>query len=169
MVGYEYNDGGKSCFGWEREHAPSDCATRAFAIYSGLEYGQAFLAMQGGLHCFSSTGSATHGVSVNSLEMVLNIYGLTLVQIASGKPTLTQAYEHWGNCIVTLLNTSPGGRHHVTCILDGDLQDTVDLRLNSRGRERKVDAIYLPEQRYFGRSISMLAAEEQAWPEINWK
>ena len=135
MIGYVYDDGGRMDSG-RRGHT-GDCLTRAISIVSGDPYDYVYKCVSetmnrygygksGNVYYTRSKSNNTKktrrrpGIGTVQLK-ILEEYGFKKMKLDSVKPTYTEAYEIYGNCIVTTTK-------HFAAIVDGNLSDTFDGR-----------------------------------------
>ena len=130
MISYRYNDGGRSAAGYKG--TTQDCVTRAFAIgltdATGLEpdkaYRKVYRAMADAHAVKDRSGRRTArlGMTQSAYRPVAKDLGFERIALPRGpKPTFTDAYRQFGNCIVKT-------RRHVAAIIDGALHDIGDCR-----------------------------------------
>ena len=150
MIGYAKNDGGRAASG--RRGQTGDCVVRAIAILTGADYDRVYNDMAAAMKAagFPATGDArrTRGPKAWRVQQnVLESYGLEKIYMParSRKPTYTEAYEKYGNCVVKTTR-------HLAAIRDGKLQDIADSRLylwdggyagTIRERSRKATSIWI--------------------------
>ena len=119
MIGYEYNDGGQ----YGAALAKPNHVARALAILTECSYQECYDALT---ECRIERGkqenTRNQGFPRSVYSRVFDDFGLVKVKVRKGaKLTWTQAYEVYGNCIVTTKN-------HMAAIMNGKLQDTTDCR-----------------------------------------
>ena len=129
MLGYSYDDGGRSSSGWEG--SAGDCSIRALAIYTGHLYDDVYDVVDDVMKVRYSE-SSEKGVYRDVWQDVYRMCGLSKVKMRWGTacPTYEEAYNDVGNCIVFM-------RGHLGAIVGGKLRDTFDHRLNRAGKPRK--------------------------------
>ena len=144
MISFRYNDGGRSEAGYRGD--TGDCVCRATAILAGADYKELYKRYADLHHKRHGTRTARNGINKADYERVFKQLGLEKVKLGRGpKPTFTEAWEQFGDCIVTTTR-------HICAIVDGALQDTEDIRvydwLNDNGsvetNERKARSIWIP-------------------------
>lgn len=138
MLGYVYNDGGREAAG--RKGQTRDCVVRALAIVTERPYLECYRALaeaNSKSRDPRSRGkrSASNGVSKDAYVKVYAEFGLEKVKLpAGGRPTYTEAFETYGDCVVTTAG-------HVAALKDGALQDLFDGRtyvlLDGLGQSRR--------------------------------
>lgn len=153
MIGYRYDDGGRKAAGFKGK--AGDCVVRAAAILTGRDYAEVYELMADAnvlskqrLRHAESHGltsverSAERGVSKDAYLSVFKELGIIQERQRRGdlKFTYTQAYERYGDCIVTT-------RRHMSAVIDGELRDIFDDRLyewweTGEIRERKAMSVY---------------------------
>ena len=124
MIGYEFNDGGRSAAGYKG--TAGDCVTRALSILisggEGATYKDVYSEFSKRNKVFNGKRSARDGVSPKVWESVYKLHGLARIALPkSQKLTYTEAYSIYGDCIVRTTK-------HVSAIIDGRLQDIFDGR-----------------------------------------
>lgn len=150
MIGFVKDDGGRAAAGFKGR--TGDCVTRATAIISGLPYKDIYTMMAEANATSKQAAkkgkaqkTARNGIYRKDYEKVFSTIGLTKVKLPQGpRPTYSEAYEAYGDCIVTT-------RGHMAAIKDGNLRDTFDGRtyimVDKQGweeeYERKAMAVFI--------------------------
>ena len=120
FIGFQTNDGGRRAAGFKGN--ASDCVVRAIAITTGKDYLEVYKHVAGLNKQTVGKRSARNGVSKEVAARAHAYFGLSKVRLPKGpKPTFSEAYGRYGNCIVT----STG---HECALVGGYLQDTADIR-----------------------------------------
>lgn len=151
MIGFNHNDGGRAEAGF-RGNA-RDCVCRAISIITGgggTNYKKWYklLADMNRKRCGKAT--AREGLDWKDSDKAMVLAGLTKVKRSQGDPypTFTEAYERYGDCIVTTTG-------HICAIVDGKLQDNGDIRTyvwdeygtdDPETRERKARSVWVPTE-----------------------
>ena len=147
MIGYVYDDGGRSEAGYKG--AAGDCVARAMAIMleepdGSRPYRYCYRTLAQGNADAGGTRSARNGVMTKIYSKIFEAHGLTKVKLPKGpRPTYTEAYERYGNCLVKTTK-------HVCAIINGQLHDTFDGRTYEwddgytvETKERKAQSIWI--------------------------
>ena len=149
MIEFILNDGGRRASG--RKGKTGDCLIRAIAIAGSLDYDLVYkrAAMIYKVAGYCRTGNAL-AIGRNKVKRsvkhaqetqrsILREFGFEKVRMRSRtKPTMTQAWHKYGDCIVTITG-------HICALKDGALQDTMDIReymWDDGWRQRKVGSIW---------------------------
>lgn len=142
MIGYEYDDGGRKENGFKGD--TGDCVPRAIAILlRATGYGTALACYRDAYNCmaqamkdngYAASGNAyatrTRKTAKKSGQkssrdvqrVVIEGFGFVNVKLPAGaRPTYTEAFERYGNCIVST-------RKHMAAVVDGNLRDLFDGR-----------------------------------------
>ena len=126
MVGFKFNDGGRSLAGFKG--TTGDCVTRALSIFLGKGqpdgdlYKRVYKVMAAANKATRGEKTARKGIYKKDYDRIFQEHGLTKVRVPRGtKPTYTEVWEKYGNCIVKTTK-------HVSAIIDGDLHDIWDGR-----------------------------------------
>ena len=138
MLDFVYDDGGREAAGFDEQ--PNDCFARAYAIMFDVGYQEALDAV----YKVMGDGykyTAYKGVPKKKIEIILTNAGLIRAGLEPRrKPTLTAAYERFGQCIAVVT-------HHIVCLKDGALRDTFDCRMFMRtdfsGKQHEAERIAL--------------------------
>ena len=145
MIGYEYNDGGRAAAGYRG--SDDDCVIRAIAIHMGAT-ADAYKTIRAAMLQECKNAGIARGIGTKrgegrkqrrAIEALYARYGFRKVALGRGaRPTWTEAYEQYGNCIVSTTK-------HVAAIQNGAVRDTFDGRVhhyNDIPTERKAMTIY---------------------------
>ena len=149
MINYEYNDGGRAQAGFKGD--AGDCQVRAICIATDLTYKKVYdtIAKTFKKHDYPQSanvykiGRKKPGKRNPRIiqDDILKGFGFKKVKLGKGsRPTYTEAYEEFGNCIVTTTK-------HFTSLVDEALQDTFDGRTYEwefETKERKARSIWIP-------------------------
>ena len=141
MIGFQEDDGGRKSAGFKGESA--DCVTRAIAIATCGEYMKVYKDLADRMHAIGNPRTARNGISKKVSRPAFLDYGFTKAKLPKGpRPTWTEAWETYGNCIVTT-------NAHVAALIDGKLRDNHDCRTytwtgedGTYERERKAASVY---------------------------
>ena len=131
LVGYAFDDGGRKAAGYKGKSA-GDCVTRACSILlgdsyasPGTRYSEVYREMA---HANSKVKrghgrrTARDGVYKLAYDKVFAAYGFVKIKLPKGpRPTYGEAYERYGDCIVSTAN-------HLAAIVNGEYRDTYDDR-----------------------------------------
>lgn len=127
MIGFEFDTGGAK----PRKGIGTDCAVRAIAIVTGLDYqtvygwaGDEVLAAQKRARTFRGKPSRSlrNGVGGAAWRRLAAKAGLVKVSLPKGvRPTFTEAHERYGDYVVQTTG-------HVAALKDGALRDNNDIR-----------------------------------------
>ena len=143
MIGFQKDDGGRRDAGFKGD--TGDCVTRAIAILTGEPYKDVYR------YCSELHGkrygkkTARNGMHKADTTKACEHFGLRKIKLGRGpKLTFSEAYEDYGNCIVTTTG-------HVAAIVDGNLRDNNDIRQytmqfddgSREVRERKAMSIWV--------------------------
>ena len=152
MIGYQYHDGGRLSAGYKGNDA-GDCVVRALAIATGGDYRELYREMARANKDVSGKRSARNGVGIKAYGPVYERHGFVKVKLPRGaKPTYTEAYETYGDCIVHTTR-------HICAIVGGKLRDTFDGRTYqwsesfgerdwiTETRERKAQSIWVRKEK----------------------
>lgn len=145
MIGYVFDDGGREEAGYKG--SASDCVARAIAILTDTPYKQVYKHIADFNFNHGQSRSARNGVKVKDTPKLMTEFGLEKVKLGRGtRPTYTEAYNTYGNCIVKTTK-------HVCALVDGNLCDTFDGRsywwddgLTITERERKATSIWVMKE-----------------------
>lgn len=136
MLDYIHHDGGRQAAGYKG--STGDCVVRAATLFQadgnpdGADYKAMYKRMAANNAKFNrGIKSARGGVYKGAYTKVFGEEGWVKVKQAKGatKLTLTEAYETYGNIIVTTAR-------HMMAIIDGALMDTWDSRVHYYGGEK---------------------------------
>ena len=145
MIKFIKNDGGRAAAGYRGR--ARDCVARAIAILTGNEYEVVYGIVALINRENGGKRSARNAVSKTVTRQSLMEFDLIKVPLGAGvKPTFTEAYEQYGNCIVTT-------NRHVCAIVDGALQDTQDIRtylMDGSERVRKARSVWIKDPEIYG-------------------
>lgn len=136
MIGYRYDDGGRF---WSGKFFKSngDCAARALSILTGTRYREVFSRLADANALVGLEPTADKGIVRFVESAVFEEFGLVRVKLPAGpKPTWTEAYLRYGDCIVAT-------RGHVAAIRGGKVRDAFDSRRTTGGKERKAMYIWV--------------------------
>ena len=145
MIDYEMDDGGREAAG--RKGKTGDCVTRALAILTGRPYLECYRALAEANSKEPRSRSygkvtASNGVAKRAYEKVYRAFGLEKVKLPAGaKPTFSEAYETYGDCVVTTAK-------HIACLKAGALHDIWDGReydWEGMVYERKAQSVWVKE------------------------
>ena len=141
MIEFEYDDGGREASG--RQGEARDCMVRALSIYfPHLGYDNLYAMVADANAKAGRPRSARNGVATKEVRDKLMADMGFLKAIQRGpKMTFSQAWERYGNCIVTTTR-------HIACLRDGALRDTFDCRVyewEGEARERLAQSIFYME------------------------
>ena len=154
MIGYVYDDGGRSDTG--RKGHTGDCLVRAVSIVSGESYEDVYNTVSSMMNDFGygKSGNAYYNGRKNRSKKrprgkpsaakvqlkVLDHYGFKKVSLDKTKPTYTEAYDMFGDCIVTTTK-------HFAALSGGNLRDTFDGRTyvweDGEEKERKARSVFI--------------------------
>ena len=138
MLGFHYDDGGRAASG--RKGNANDCTVRALAIISQRPYAECYKLLATHNQRYGGVKSARNSVDKRAMDKAYKLAGLRKVKLPAGpKPTYTEAYERYGDCLVT---TS----HHIAALIAGNLRDTHDGRYydwDGEIRERKAASVWV--------------------------
>ena len=149
MLDYQYDDGGRRAAGYKG--SASDCVVRAIAIAAGIEYKAVYREVARRFKAegyrasgnFAATGkrrSLNQKTKVHIQREVFEAFGFERLSCSGEKPTYTEAYEQYGDCIVKTAK-------HVVAVKDGVLHDTFNgLRYvweDGSVRERKAICVWV--------------------------
>ena len=130
MIGYRYDDGGRFWSGRFRK-AEGDCVARALSILTRKRYREVLRHLEDANATVGSEPTAERGIVRFVESQVYEEFGLMRVKFPRGpKPTWTEAYIRYGDCIVAT-------RDHVAAIRGGKVRDTFDSRWTTKRKERK--------------------------------
>ena len=127
MIGFVWDDGGRAESG--RKGKAGDCVCRALAILTARPYRECYQALADankadprGKGAGRGKRTAQQGIMPKVRDKVFREFGLVKVKLPKGRrPTYTEAWEEYGDCIVTTTK-------HSCAIVDGALRDTFDGR-----------------------------------------
>ena len=120
MIGYKYDDGGRSLAGLKGD--TRDCVARALAIFTGDPYLYIYRELASANARAGHKRSARNGVPKAVYARVFERHGLRKVPLGRGeRPTFSEAYRRYGDCIVSTTK-------HLAAIKGGELRDTFDGR-----------------------------------------
>ena len=121
MIQYVNYDGGRMAAGYKGKNA-GDCIVRALAILTGNDYKRVYMDVAHVNKIKGGKRSARDGVSDKVWKAIFADYDLVKIKLPPGpRPTYSEAYEQYGNCIVTT-------NRHACAIVNGTLRDTFDGR-----------------------------------------
>ena len=159
MIGYIYDDGGRKDAGYKG--TTGDCVVRAAAIISATDYREMYgmmadanansaqRAKRQGVKRGYAKRTAANGVAKDAYVKVFGQIGLVKVRLPKGqRPTYTEAYERYGDCVVTTAR-------HMCAIVGGNLRDLFDGRTYEMEseygevevRERKAQSVWVMSDR----------------------
>ena len=150
MINFVFDDGGRIKAGF-KGHGAGDCHVRSLCIATGLGYRKVYehIAKTFKKHGYPQSGDAqTVGRARKGKrnprkiqDDIMGNFGLEKVKLGKGtRPTYTEAYEEFGNCVVTTTG-------HICTIRDNALRDTFDGRTYEwefETKERKARSIWIP-------------------------
>ena len=120
MIGFIFTDGGRADAGFKGD--AGDCVTRAIAIATGKPYTEVYKYLSELNYRRHGKKTARNGINKNDAAKARSHYGMVQVKLGRGaKLTFTEAYNLYGNCIVTTTR-------HEAAIVNGALRDTIDGR-----------------------------------------
>ena len=138
MIKYQYNDGGRKAAGYKGQ--ARDCVCRAIVIATGLDYKEVYKYLAQLHYERFGTKTARNGTDNQDTLKAMKHFGFEKVSLIDRlKPTYTQAFGEFGNCVVKTTR-------HVAAIKDGALQDTFDGRTyewEGETKERKAMSIWV--------------------------
>lgn len=138
LIDFRYDDGGRVESG--RRGSTGDCVVRALSILTGHGYSDVYAKVADANKRLSRTQGRTarNGVETKITESVMAEFGMSKARIPGGRArTISEIGRHLGDCIIRF----PG---HVAAIVDGELRDTWDSRID---RMERVDGDVIPHQR----------------------
>ena len=136
MIGFRYDDGGRFWSGRFRK-ANGDCVPRALSILTGRRYREVLRQLEDANAAVGLEATAERGIIRFVESLVYQEFGLVRVSMPRGpKPTWTEAYLRYGDCIVAT-------RNHVAAIKGGKVRDTFDSRWTSGKKERKAMYVWV--------------------------
>ena len=144
MIEYQYTDGGRSEVFSGKGNA-GDCVTRALSIISGRPYKECYDRLAEANKKYNGgRKSARNGVDKRAYAKVYKEFGLKKISLFNMKPrpTFTEAYNQFGDCIVSTTK-------HVAAIVDGVLLDNhncLEYEWFGEIRERKAMTVYVMEK-----------------------
>ena len=122
MIGFVQDDGGRAAAGYRG--TAGDCVVRALAILTDRPYRECYQKLARRNKIYTGKRSARNGVNKQAYEAVFADVGLTKISLTGTRPTYTEAWERYGDCIVTTAR-------HVCALVGGVLRDTFDGRTYS--------------------------------------
>ena len=127
MIGFQFDDGGRSAAGYKSKRAgdAGDCVARALSILLGGDersYKRVYAALANESERKGGRRSARGGVKNAIWQKVYKNFGLVKVSLGRGtRPTYSEAHARFGDCIVSTT-------HHLAALKGGALRDTADGR-----------------------------------------
>lgn len=157
LIGYVFDDGGRKKAGYKGR--TTDCIVRAIAIATQLPYEEVYkrIADMRYKWGYSRTGKGgrlpvrpmpqgfRRPKKETRMKRYMKAFGFQKVRLPRGpKPTYTEAYKKYGNCIVKTTK-------HICALREGALHDTFDGRTSEYDGilgQRKATSIWVPSETY---------------------
>lgn len=133
MLDFKFNDGGRLAAGYKSK--TGDCFVRAYCILFDVEYKRACVE----LFDIKNPTVIDHYSKEIYKFFFTNNYLIKAKQPLGVYYSLSEAHEKYGNCIALV-------HKHAFAIINGCVNDTVDLRFAKRGGgERKALGVWFPQ------------------------